>query len=110
MLLGYRHIGLRSEFSQPQGVATVFVHIQVKDYIIDAFAGSFHLSYLWQTFTELVSVTAIVNFYITVNTVILQCCKANLKINFQMEDLTPCEMVNRCSIISTAFDVTERWT
>ena len=43
--VGYRHIGLRSEFNQPQGVATLFVHIQVKDYIIDAFAGDFHLFY-----------------------------------------------------------------
>jgi len=40
-LIGYRHIGLRNEFNLPQGVATVFVHIQVKDYIMDAFAGNF---------------------------------------------------------------------
>ena len=45
ILAGYRHIGLRSEFNQPQGVATLFVHIQVKDYIIDAFAGQFYLFY-----------------------------------------------------------------
>jgi len=43
LLVGYRHIGLRSEFNQPQGVATLFVHIQVKDYIIDAFAGNCRL-------------------------------------------------------------------
>jgi len=40
LLIGYRHIGLRNEFNQPQGVATIFVHIQVKDYINDAFAGN----------------------------------------------------------------------
>ena len=40
LLAGYRHIGLRNEFNQPQGVATIFVHIQVKDYINDAFAGN----------------------------------------------------------------------
>ena len=36
---GYRHIGLRNECNQPQGAATLFVHISVKDYIPDAFAG-----------------------------------------------------------------------
>ena len=37
--VGYRHIGLRNECNQPQGVATLFVRISVKDYIPDAFAG-----------------------------------------------------------------------
>jgi len=41
LLIGYRHIGLRNEFNLPQGVATLFVHIQVKDYIMDAFAGNY---------------------------------------------------------------------
>lgn len=35
---GYRHIGLRNESNQPQGAATLFVHISVRDYIPDAFA------------------------------------------------------------------------
>jgi hypothetical protein len=30
---------LRNELNLPQGIATLFVHIKVKDYIIDAFAG-----------------------------------------------------------------------
>lgn len=37
---GYRHISLRNECNQPQGVATLFVHIRVTDYIPDAFAGA----------------------------------------------------------------------
>jgi hypothetical protein len=39
MLTGYRHVVLRNELNQPQGLATLFIHIKVKDYIIDAFAG-----------------------------------------------------------------------
>jgi phosphatidylinositol phospholipase C beta len=35
---GYRHISLRNECNQPQGIATLFVHIRVTDYIPDAFA------------------------------------------------------------------------
>ena len=42
---GYRHVSLRNELNQPQGLATLFVHIKVKDYIIDAFAGWLLLCY-----------------------------------------------------------------
>jgi hypothetical protein len=38
-LPGFRHISLRNECNQPQGVGTLFVHIRVTDYIPDAFAG-----------------------------------------------------------------------
>jgi len=38
-LSGYRHVSLRNECNQPQGLATLFVHIRVTDYIPDAFAG-----------------------------------------------------------------------
>jgi len=37
---GYRHVSLRNECNQPQGLATLFVHIRVTDYIPDAFAGT----------------------------------------------------------------------
>ena len=36
---GYRHIGLRNELNQPLNLASLFVHISVKDYVPDAFAG-----------------------------------------------------------------------
>ena len=36
---GYRHISLRNELNQPQGLATIFVHLSVRDYVPDAFAG-----------------------------------------------------------------------
>ena len=36
---GYRHICLRNELNQPQGVASLFVYIRAKDYVSDAFAG-----------------------------------------------------------------------
>ena len=39
-LSGYRHICLRNELNQPQGMATLFVFISVGDYIHDAFAGN----------------------------------------------------------------------
>ena len=39
MASGYRHVSLRNECNQPQGLATLFVHIRVTDYIPDAFAG-----------------------------------------------------------------------
>ncbi|CAB3385464.1 Hypothetical predicted protein [Cloeon dipterum] len=32
---GYRQVGLRNEFSQPIGLASVFVHVVVKDYVPD---------------------------------------------------------------------------
>ncbi|XP_074644309.1 1-phosphatidylinositol 4,5-bisphosphate phosphodiesterase beta-1-like isoform X2 [Tubulanus polymorphus] len=35
---GYRHIPIRNESNQPNGLATLFVHISVKDYVPDAFA------------------------------------------------------------------------
>ncbi|XP_022247290.1 1-phosphatidylinositol 4,5-bisphosphate phosphodiesterase classes I and II-like, partial [Limulus polyphemus] len=35
---GYRHISLRNESGQPLTLATLFVHITVKDYIPDAFS------------------------------------------------------------------------
>ena len=37
---GYRHIGLRNELNQPQNLSTLFVHVGVKDYVPDAFAGN----------------------------------------------------------------------
>jgi len=40
-MTGYRHVSLRNECNQPQGLATLFVHIRVTDYIPDAFAGAF---------------------------------------------------------------------
>ena len=36
---GYRHISLRNELNQPQGVATLFVYIRAGDYVPDALAG-----------------------------------------------------------------------
>ena len=36
---GYRHIGLRNELNQPQNMGTLFVHMTVKDYMPDSFAG-----------------------------------------------------------------------
>jgi len=41
---GYRHVSLRNECNQPQGLATLFVHIRVTDYIPDAFAGKWRSS------------------------------------------------------------------
>jgi len=38
-MTGYRHVGLRNLLNQPQGLATLFVHIKVKDYVMDKFAG-----------------------------------------------------------------------
>ena len=38
---GYRHIGLRNELNQPQNLSTLFVHVGVKDYVPDAFAGKY---------------------------------------------------------------------
>lgn len=32
---GYRQVGLRNEFGQPLGLATVFVHVVVKDFVPD---------------------------------------------------------------------------
>ena len=43
---GYRHVSLRNECNQPQGLATLFVHIRVTDYIPDAFAGIYHVAAL----------------------------------------------------------------
>ena len=39
---GYRHIGLRNELNQPLGNASLFVHICLKDYVPDAFAGEYN--------------------------------------------------------------------
>lgn len=36
---GYRHIPLRNECNQPLLLPSLFVHISVKDYVPDAFAG-----------------------------------------------------------------------
>lgn len=35
---GYRHISLHNEFNQPLGLATLFVHITIKDFVPDGFA------------------------------------------------------------------------
>lgn len=39
-LLGYRYIGLRNEKNQSLILPAVFVHIEVKDYVPDTFAGT----------------------------------------------------------------------
>ncbi len=38
---GYKHIPLRNEANMPLTLPTLFVHISVKDYVPDAFAGNF---------------------------------------------------------------------
>lgn len=37
--VGYRYISLRNEKNQPLILPAVFVHIEVKDYVPDTFAG-----------------------------------------------------------------------
>ena len=36
---GYRHIHLRNEINQPMPLATLFVHLEVRDYVPDDFSG-----------------------------------------------------------------------
>lgn len=47
---GYRHICLRNELNQPQNLATLFVHLSVRDYVSDALAGDLDSSTVYYNY------------------------------------------------------------